>query len=79
MFFSGRYKKAVDWAVANHLWGHALLLSSKMERRDFSQVTAQFVNTAVSAEDPLRTFYQIKNRRQPPAVTVFYLLVLSVI
>ena len=62
-----------EWAMKNGLWGHALFLASKMDKRTYAQVMIRFAN-GLSLNDPLQTLYQMMSGRQPAAVTVsFYL------
>lgn len=32
------FQEALEWAMKNHLWGHALFLSSKMDARTYNWV-----------------------------------------
>lgn len=39
-------QEALDWAMRNQLWGHALFLSSKMDSRTYSWVLTGWVGMA---------------------------------
>ncbi|NWX91761.1 SC16B protein, partial [Nothoprocta pentlandii] len=66
LLYYGRKKEALDWAMRNHLWGHALFLSSKMDPRTYSWVLTGFTST-LAANDPLQTFFQLMSGRIPQA------------
>ncbi|XP_063795788.1 protein transport protein Sec16B isoform X2 [Pseudophryne corroboree] len=68
LLFFGRKKEALDWAMKNHLWGHALFLSSKMDSRTYSGVMARFTST-LAVNDPLQTLFQLMAGRTPQAST----------
>ncbi|KAK3590775.1 hypothetical protein CHS0354_038713 [Potamilus streckersoni] len=65
----GRKKDALEWAMKNKLWGHALFLASKMDTRTHATVMTRFANVAMRMNDPLQTLYQLMSGRQPAAVT----------
>ncbi|KAH9500770.1 hypothetical protein Btru_076412 [Bulinus truncatus] len=65
----GRKKDALECAMKNHLWGHALFLASKMDARTHANVMTRFANSAMRINDPLQTLYQLMSGRQPAAVT----------
>ncbi|XP_059152766.1 protein transport protein Sec16A-like isoform X2 [Physella acuta] len=65
----GRKKDALECAMKNHLWGHALFLASKMDTRTHANVMTRFANSAIKMNDPLQTLYQLMSGRQPAAVT----------
>ncbi|XP_071488787.1 uncharacterized protein [Diadema antillarum] len=64
----GRKKEALEWAMKGGLWGHALLLASKMDNRTHASVMTRFANS-LPMNDPLQTLYQLMSDRQPAAVT----------
>ncbi|OXB84300.1 UNVERIFIED_CONTAM: hypothetical protein H355_007183 [Colinus virginianus] len=66
LLYYGRKKDALVWAMRNHLWGHALFLSSKMDPRTYSWVLAGFTST-LATNDPLQTFFQLMSGRIPQA------------
>ncbi|XP_063154555.1 protein transport protein Sec16B isoform X3 [Candoia aspera] len=66
LLFYGRKKEALDWAMRNQLWGHALFLSSKMNPRTYSWVLSGFTSTLAS-NDPLQTLFQLMSGRIPKA------------
>ncbi|XP_045153909.1 protein transport protein Sec16B [Echinops telfairi] len=41
LLYYGRKKEALEWAMKNHLWGHAFFLSSKMDPRTYSWVMSR--------------------------------------
>lgn len=65
----GSINEALDWATDNNLWGHALFLASKMDRRTHANVMIKFANK-LTLTDPLQTLYQLKSGRVPLSVTV---------
>uniref|UniRef100_A0A2D4NN92 Sec16 Sec23-binding domain-containing protein n=2 Tax=Micrurus surinamensis TaxID=129470 RepID=A0A2D4NN92_MICSU len=50
------------------LWGHALLLASKMDSRTHARVMTRFANS-LPINDPLQTVYQLMSGRMPAAST----------
>ncbi|XP_053105696.1 protein transport protein Sec16B isoform X3 [Hemicordylus capensis] len=66
LLFYGRKKEALDWAMRNRLWGHALFLSSKMDPRTYSWVLSGFTST-LAFNDPLQTLFQLMSGRIPQA------------
>ncbi|XP_049633543.1 LOW QUALITY PROTEIN: protein transport protein Sec16B [Suncus etruscus] len=65
LYFGRKKAKALEWAMKNHLWGHALFLSSKMDPRTYS---LGFTSTLV-LNDPLQTLFQLMSGRIPQAAT----------
>jgi len=65
----GRKKEALEYAMDNGLWGHALFFASKMDQRTYGNVLARFAN-GMSMNSPLQTLYQILSGNQPASVTV---------
>lgn len=51
------------------LWGHALFLASKLDKRTYASVMTRFANSLPS-HDPLQTLYQLHSGRVPAIVTV---------
>lgn len=68
----GSINEALDWATDNNLWGHALFLASKVDRRAHANVLMKFANK-LSLNDPLQTLYQLMSGRTPNSVTVLLL------
>ncbi|NXI51144.1 SC16B protein, partial [Chloroceryle aenea] len=66
LLYYGRKKDALVWAMRNHLWGHALFLSSKMDPRTYSWVLNGFTST-LAANDPMQTLFQLMAGRIPQA------------
>ncbi|XP_025246170.1 protein transport protein Sec16B isoform X2 [Theropithecus gelada] len=66
LLYYGRKKEALEWAMKNHLWGHALFLSSKMDPRTYSWVMSGFTST-LALNDPLQTLFQLMSGRIPQA------------
>ncbi|XP_078472081.1 protein transport protein Sec16A-like isoform X3 [Lampetra planeri] len=64
----GRKKDALESAMKNDLWGHALLLASKMDGRTHANVMTRFANS-LPMNDPLQTCYQQQSGRMPAAAT----------
>lgn len=59
----------VEWAMKHGLWGHALFLASKLDKRTYANVMMRFAN-GLTMNDPLQTLYQLLSGRIPAAVTV---------
>ncbi|XP_069837816.1 protein transport protein Sec16B isoform X2 [Dendropsophus ebraccatus] len=68
LLYFGRKKEALDLAMKNQLWGHALFLSSKMDSRTYSGVMTRFTST-LAVNDPLQTLFQLMAGRVPQAAT----------
>lgn len=68
LLYYGRKKEALEWAMKNHLWGHALFLSSKMDPRTYNWVMSGFTST-LALNDPLQTLFQLMSGRMPQAAT----------
>lgn len=51
------------------LWGHALFLASKLDKRTHASVMTRFANS-LPPHDPLQTLYQLHSGRVPAIVTV---------
>lgn len=64
----GNINDALDFATDNNLWGHALFLASKVDRRQHANVMLKFANK-LPYNDPLQTLYQIMSGRMPACVT----------
>ena len=60
----GNKKEALEWAMAQGLWGHALFLASKMDQRTYSSVMIRFAN-GLALTDPLQTLYQLMSGSSP--------------
>uniref|UniRef100_A0AAQ5YC68 Protein transport protein sec16 n=1 Tax=Amphiprion ocellaris TaxID=80972 RepID=A0AAQ5YC68_AMPOC len=60
----GRKKDALEAAMKGGLWGHALLLASKMDNRTHARVM-----TSLPINDPLQTVYQLMSGRMPASAT----------
>ena len=67
LLFSGRKKDAVDMACSKGLWGHALMLSSRMDEQTRTYVVNRFTASLMNS-DPLSTFYTLLLGRTPSAV-----------
>lgn len=59
----------LEWAMKYGLWGHALFLASKLDKRTYANVMMRFAN-GLTMNDPLQTLYQLLSGRLPAAVTV---------
>uniref|UniRef100_A0A8D3DBP0 Protein transport protein sec16 n=1 Tax=Scophthalmus maximus TaxID=52904 RepID=A0A8D3DBP0_SCOMX len=64
----GRKKDALEAAMKVGLWGHALLLASKMDNRTHARVMTRFANS-LPINDPLQTVYQLMSGRMPASAT----------
>jgi len=62
-----------EYAMNEGLWGHALFLASKLDKRTHASVMARFANSLPS-HDPLQTLYQLHSGRIPAIVTVKIML-----
>lgn len=65
----GNISEALKWATDNNLWGHALFLASKVDRRQHADVMTKFANK-LTLTDPLQTVYQLMSGRMPSSVNV---------
>jgi COPII coat assembly protein SEC16 len=63
----GNINDALEFATENNLWGHALFLASKVDRRHHANVMLKFANK-LRYNDPLQTLYQIMSGRIPSCV-----------
>ncbi|XP_072391264.1 uncharacterized protein Sec16 isoform X2 [Diabrotica undecimpunctata] len=64
----GSGKEALEWAMKHSLWGHALFLASKLDKRTYANVMMRFAN-GLTMNDPLQTLYQLLSGKMPAAVT----------
>lgn len=64
----GNVTEALDWATEHNLWGHALFLASKLDRRSHQNVMMKFANK-LALNDPLQSLYQLMSLRMPSFVT----------
>lgn len=64
----GNIGDALDFATDNNLWGHALFLASKVDKRQHANVMLKFANK-LPYNDPLQTLYQTMSGRTPACVT----------
>ena len=67
LLFAGRKKDAVDMACSKGLWGHALMLASRMDEQTRTYVVNRFTASLMNT-DPLSTFYTLLLGRTPSAV-----------
>ncbi|XP_046418390.1 uncharacterized protein LOC124178788 isoform X2 [Neodiprion fabricii] len=61
-------QEALEYAMDKGLWGHALFLASKLDKRTHASVMTRFAN-GLMANDPLQTLYQLQSGRVPASVT----------
>lgn len=59
----------LEWAMKHGLWGHALFLASKLDKRTYANVMMRFAN-GLTLNDPLQTLYQLLSGKMPAAITV---------
>ncbi|XP_029677547.1 uncharacterized protein LOC115244220 [Formica exsecta] len=64
----GRIQEALEYAMNEGLWGHALFLASKLDKRTYASVMTRFANS-LPPHDPLQTLYQLHSGRVPAVVT----------
>ncbi|KAK8734651.1 hypothetical protein OTU49_005913 [Cherax quadricarinatus] len=67
----GRKREAVDYAIREGLWGHALALSYKMDTTTHTRVLAAFSNSIPHTDVLLTLFQQLSGKR--PEVTKSYM------
>ena len=67
LLMTGRKRDALEFACSQCLWGHALMLASKMDEQNRTYVINRFTASLVST-DPLSTFYTLMLGRTPSAV-----------
>ncbi|KAM3619857.1 uncharacterized protein V6R79_014731 [Siganus canaliculatus] len=68
LLLAGRKKEALEAAMNNGLWGHALFLASKMDNRAYTTVLNRFT-AQLSSSDPLQTIFQLLSGRIPTVST----------
>ncbi|XP_032676042.1 uncharacterized protein LOC116846398 isoform X2 [Odontomachus brunneus] len=64
----GLVQEALEYAMNEGLWGHALFLASKLDKRTHASVMTRFANSLLP-HDPLQTLYQLHSGRVPAIVT----------
>ncbi|XP_031333558.1 uncharacterized protein LOC116163652 isoform X5 [Photinus pyralis] len=64
----GSEKEALEWSMKHGLWGHALFLASKLDKRTYANVMTRFAN-GLTMNDPLQTLYQLLSGKIPASVT----------
>ncbi|XP_033228238.1 uncharacterized protein LOC117180044 isoform X4 [Belonocnema kinseyi] len=64
----GLVQDSLEYAMDEGLWGHALFLASKLDKRTHASVMTRFANS-LPANDPLQTLYQLHSGRVPASVT----------
>ncbi|XP_017755793.1 PREDICTED: uncharacterized protein LOC108547663 isoform X3 [Eufriesea mexicana] len=64
----GLVQEALEYAMNEGLWGHALFLASKLDKRTHASVMTRFANS-LPYHDPLQTLYQLHSGRVPAVVT----------
>ncbi|XP_076233217.1 endoplasmic reticulum export factor secretory 16 isoform X2 [Calliopsis andreniformis] len=64
----GLVQEALEYAMNEGLWGHALFLASKLDKRTHASVMTRFANS-LPYHDPLQTLYQLHSGRIPAVVT----------
>lgn len=62
-------KNFLELAMKHGLWGHALFLASKLDKRTYANVMTRFAN-GLAMNDPLQTLYQLLSGKVPASVTV---------
>ena len=67
LLFAGRKKDAVDMGCSRGLWGHALILASRMDEQTRTYVVNRFTASLMNI-DPLSTFYTLLLGHTPSAV-----------
>ena len=67
LLLAGRKKDALDLACSKSLWGHALMLASRMDEQSRTYVVNRFTASLMTT-DPLSTFYTLLLGRSPSAV-----------
>lgn len=67
LLLSGRKKDALDFACSKSLWGHALMLASRMDDQSRTYVVNRFTASLMTT-DPLNTFYTLLLGRTPSLV-----------
>jgi len=55
----GHIEQACDIACTGHLWGHALLLASMIDKPTYTKVVTQFASNAFCHGSPLKTLYMM--------------------
>ncbi|KAM3875793.1 protein transport protein Sec16B [Diretmus argenteus] len=68
LLLAGRKKEALESAMSSGLWGHALFLASKMDKRSYTTVLNRFTGQ-LRDSDPLNTLFQLLSVRVPAVAT----------
>lgn len=63
------FNTVLEWAMKHGLWGHALFLASKLDKRTYANVMMRFAN-GLTLNDPLQTLYQLLSGKMPAVITV---------
>ncbi|KAK0179773.1 hypothetical protein PV327_005493 [Microctonus hyperodae] len=64
----GLVQQALEYAMNEGLWGHALFLASKLDKRTHASVMTRFANS-LPVQDSLQTLYQLHSGRVPASMT----------
>ena len=67
LLLTGRKKDALNYACSKSLWGHGLMLASRMDEQSRIYVVNRFAASLVTT-DPLNTFYTILLGQTPSVV-----------
>lgn len=65
--YSFLYQDALEYTMRYGLWGHAMVLASKMDKKVQNEVTNRFMKTMTDF-DPIHTVYDHLSGRQPVAL-----------
>lgn len=57
LLIEGRIEQACDVACSGHLWGHALLLASMIDKATYTKVVTLFASESFSDGSPLKSLY----------------------
>ena len=64
LLLQGKKREALEIAVSNNLWGHAMILSSRLDPRIHKMVVSKFFQS-MKEGDTLLTLYQVLDGQQP--------------
>ncbi|XP_068695445.1 protein transport protein Sec16A-like isoform X2 [Montipora foliosa] len=67
MLLAGATKDALEYCMRNGLWGHAMMLAAKMDKKVHNDVITRFMKTMTDF-DPIRTVYDHLSGKQPVAL-----------
>ncbi|EDV28150.1 uncharacterized protein TRIADDRAFT_53450 [Trichoplax adhaerens] len=68
LLLQGKKREALEIAIGNGLWGHAMILSNRLDSRMYKMVINKFFLSMMEG-DTLLTLYQVLDGQLPTAIT----------